>query len=219
MKKNLRFLITGLISVTIVYIAYFVFNSTKYGYDIDLRNYNSYFWFFKDSIKTDVDTNRFVSCIRKTDILSHYIYKNTYDVFIWEFKNLDHLKLSKIAINENINLDNVKFRSGEILNRKDIPEMTVKFGSFLNNSMNINLDKYSKVEKSINSVNYRGFYGSINRMSFSNEKDEHLVLFNYLNGKEPSLLLLYKGHSSFYVILINSEEPFDVSLIKILNLE
>lgn len=218
MSKTLKVIISGVIAIVIGYFAYFIFNSVRYSYSIEMRNYKACLWVFKDSIRKDIDTNRFVGCIRKRDVLYHYIYKNTYDIFIWEFKDLDIAELNKIAINQNANLDNIKFSSGEILNKKDSPEMTVKFGVFFNYTMNVNLDEYSKVEKSFEAVHYKGFYGTINKMSFSNEKGEHLILFDYPSGKEPSLFLLYKGHKSFYIIVINTEKPFDESIINILNL-
>ncbi|MNY41144.1 hypothetical protein D3C86_1759330 [compost metagenome] len=56
-------------------------------------------------------------------------------------------------------------------------------------------------------------------MSLSNEKGEHLILSDFTKGPTPTVFLFYKGHQSFYVIIINSENPFDENIIKILNLE
>lgn len=55
-------------------------------------------------------------------------------------------------------------------------------------------------------------------MSLSDGKGEHQVLLNYTEGKTPTVFLLYKSHQSFYVIMINSEQPFDEKIINILNL-
>jgi len=113
----------------------------------------------------------------------------------------------------------VKFERGEILNLGSDLEIPINFGFVFNNVMNVNLDESSKIERTFEGINYKGFYGSINEMSLSNEKGEHEILLNYTRGQTPTVFLFYKGHQSFYIIMINSKKSFDESIIKILNLK
>jgi hypothetical protein len=91
--------------------------------------------------------------------------------------------------------------------------------------MTINLDGLSKIDGTFAGANYKGFYGSINQMTFSNEKGEPQILFDYSDKPykdsfSPSVFILYKGHQSFYVIIVNSKQPFkDASIINIFNLQ
>jgi len=84
----------------------------------------------------------------------------------------------------------------------------------------INTDQHCNILSHIEKDNYRGFYGQINKLSLSNGiTNKHLILFNYKEWQTPVLLLLYKGHQSFYLILIDSKKPFDEKIINILNLK
>jgi hypothetical protein len=175
-------------------------------------------WIFKDSVKSDIDTNFCYSYLKKRDVYNNFHYKGTYNIIIWEFKDLSIAELKKATINQNVNLDDVKFGSGEILNKKSDLEITIKYGFAFNYTMNVNLDGYSKIERNFEGANYKGFYGSINKISLSDEKGEHQILLDYTKGQTPTVFLLYKGHQSFYLIMINSEKPLDESIINILNL-
>lgn len=208
-----------IISLVTAYFGYFIYCSAKYSYKIDMNNYKPYFWIFKDSAKIDVDTNIFVGCIRKTDLFYHYIYKQNYYIGIWEFKNLNNVDLGKINFYQKTKLDNVNFFTSEILNKNNSPEITVKFGSFFNHGINLNLDEFSTIIREFKTLNYKGFYGRINKMSLSRENGEHLVIFDCKNEIESYLILFYKRHNRFYVISVNSDLAFDENILKILNLE
>ncbi|MDP4206737.1 MAG: hypothetical protein Q8859_12170, partial [Bacteroidota bacterium] len=209
MNKSSRIIISGIIALAICYFADFIFMNIKYGYHIELCNPKPYLWIFKDSARNDIDPNCVTGCIRKKDALYIYYYKKEYNIAIWEFKDLHNAKLKNITIKQNVDLENLKFESGEILNRKCSPEYTIKYGPLFDYGMDINLDKDSKIDKSFETSKYKGFCGSINKMSFSNEKGKHLVLVNYVKGIKSVLFLLYKSKRSLYVIIIQSDKPFD----------
>lgn len=219
MNKFQKIIVYGFISIVVCYFVYFMFKSAKYNYYIDMNNYKPYLWIIKDSVKKDIDTNIFVSFHREKDILTFYNYKHQYYISIWDFKNLNKVALRKISINRNVNLDTVKFNSSETLNAKSNPEYTIRFGPFFKNSINVNIDNLSKIEKTFETSNYKGFYGTINKMSLSDEDGKHQVIIEYNHSKTPFELLFYKGHNGFYLITIDSEKPFDESIIKIFNLK
>jgi hypothetical protein len=218
MNKTQKIIVYSAISLVICYFVYFLMGILIFSHSHDRKTYKQYMWLFKDSVKNDIDTNFSYSYFKKRDIYNNIHYKRINHIIIWEFKDLSSADLNKIAINQNVNLDNIKFWSGEVLNVRGSVEIMVNYG-FAFKNMNLNLDNISKIERHFETVNYKGFYGILNKMSLSNEKGEHQIIFEYAHSRTPTVLLLYKGHKSFYLIMINSEKPFDESIIEILNLK
>lgn len=185
-----------------------------------MDNYEPYMWVFNDSVKKDVDTIFFVGQIRERDILYQYRLKNKYLVSIWELKDLSTIQLDEIPINSNVDLSDVHIMPYELLNKHESPEMTVELGFSLDNTINLNLDNYSKIIKTIDTPKYRGFYGEVSKLSISNEKGKHLIVFDYPEEKQPTVFLFYKTARSFYIIFIKAKEkaPIDENVIQLLNL-
>lgn len=219
MNKTLKIIITGITIILIGYLSYFFYGVIRYSHSIDWQTYKQYMWIFKDSIKTDINPNFCYSYVKKRDVYNNFDYKDTHNIIVWEFKDMFNATLEKSTINQNVDLGNVKFESGEILNMNSDLEFNINYGFVFNSAINVNLDEYSKIQRSFKRANYKGFYGSINRMSFSNEKGEHQILSDFTKGPTPTIFLFYKGHQSFYIIMINSKNLFDENIIKILNLE
>ncbi len=212
------------------YLAYFAYETVRYGHSHDWNTCKQYIWFFKESVKQDIDPpgSLCISWIKKRDVnnVLHYCHNNeTYPVTIWEFKDLANIDLDKITIKRNVNLSDIKFISGEVLHSESSFPVTINYGFAFHNALNINLDSYSKIDGTFAGPNYKGFYGKIHKMSFSDEKGKHQIIFDYTDKPHktsfsPTVFLVYKGHQSFYVIIINSEKPFkDASIINILNLQ
>jgi hypothetical protein len=221
MSKTVKFVISGLISFVFIYLAYNVFIKIKYGYSIELGDCKRNLFFFNDSIKINIDTNHCVSAIRDRDIFNTHIYKDDYLITIWEFKDLSKVDLKRTSINQNVDLFNVRFDSGETLNSGSNPEFNIKFGDLFKNAfkVDVNLDEFSKITKKIETPKYKGFYGTVNLMSFSNETGEHLVLIDYKSGKEPVMVLFYKSDTSFYAIIVESKKILNENIIQIFNLK
>lgn len=218
-NKTTRLIVSGVMAAIILYIGYVLFSFTFFSHHF-VHDYQKHLWVFKDSVRNEIDTFIYNGYEKKEDILYYYLYKRNYQIAVWEFKDLDVVPLRNILINQNVNLDGVKIGMGERLNKKAYPSptITLKFSYDFNYVLNINLDNYSKIIKKIDSSNYKGFYGNINKMSFSNRRGEHVILFDYYCFSEPTFFLVYKANKSFYVIIINSEVPFDEGIISILNL-
>ncbi len=221
MNRVAKFLVIGLVSLVVGYYGYSFFTLVWYGHRDVFNNREDCIDLFQDSVKRDIDTYAFGSYLRERDILYSYVCKDRYFVSIWQLKDLEKTALKDIPLNLNVNLDGVKFNAGEIF-YKDLgyrPRITAKLGFTFNGVLNVNLDERTSILKRIDTSSYKGFFGTVNNMSFTDEKGEHLILFDFLSGKEPTLFLLYKGHGSFYAIFINSDKPFDESIIRILNLQ
>lgn len=215
---NLRVIISGIISLIICYFVYLFFISIQYSHHIEMKNYKRYLWLFNENVKKDIDTIFYVGCIGERDILCKYSYSNL-NVFIWELKDLGLAKLNEIHINQNMNLHSLKFRLKEVLNLKNTPEINIRYGFTFKNSLNVNIDGYSEIKNNFEAINYKGFYGTLNKVTFSDEKGKQLVIFDYPRGKQPTMFIFYKSVDSFYVLIIDSDKPFDENIINIFNLK
>jgi hypothetical protein len=217
MNKKIKFVISGILAFLIVYVGYIFFNFIRNTHHTEMNDYKRYLWIFKDSAKTDIDTFFFDGDVRDRDILYQYFYRNNYYIYIWEFKDLGNTELSDIPLTLDSDLENVRFESAEIFNVKSRPLITVKLGCSFNRTMHVYLNKRSKITKEISSNHYKGFYGTIDKMSFDNEKKEPQILFDFIEEQQV-LLLLYKRHRSFYVIIVYTGSAFDEKIINILDL-
>lgn len=217
--KEIKILLIVIISLIGGYLLYSVFIIVKNRHHVEMHNYKPYLWIFNDSVRNDVDTNIFVGSIRERDVLYQYILKKKYHVSVWEFKDLSEIKLNEIPINSNVDLSKVSIIPYELLNKNESPEITVELGFSFSGLISLSIDEQSKITKFIETPKYRGFYGVVHKLSLSNEKGKHLILFDYPSGNEPTVFLLYKTSSAFYVVFINSKNvPFDEDIIKLLNL-
>jgi hypothetical protein len=236
MDKRLKYLLKAVAVVIIGYIIYFIGDYMIYGHSTDWKKWKEYSYLFDDSIIQDVDTFIASSYITKNDIYTNFHYipndsgrsieekflynpKDTaYNVVFWEFKKLSRVNVDDIDIRVNQNLDNLKLERGEILNSKSDQRISIHFG-FEYERMIVNVDNHSKVNKSIKGKNYKGFIGSINRMSFSNENNEHEIFIDYMPFQKQVLFLIYNSNKRFYVIIIDSDKYFDAGIMSILNLK
>lgn len=184
-----------------------------------------YMWIFKDSVKKDIDTTISFSWIKKRDICNDFIYKGHYLITLWDFKDLYSLDLDDVIINSNVTINDIDISGGkgEILNSKSSPKTVVKFGKTFHTKIKISLDASSTILKNISSNNYKGFYGIVNKMSFTNESDDDYIQFIYPDGKIPTVFLAYKNKSGLYLIIIESNNntnfKFDETILDILDIE
>jgi len=221
MDKTLKVIFYGLLTVIISFLIYFVGGIIIYGHSTSWDRYKEYTFLLKDSVSNNlVEFGGSASEVGYKDICNTFHTKDSIRITIWDFKDLAQMDLKKVKFTQDVDLDNLKFNRCEVLFYKsDIP-VTVEYGFSFDNALVINTDQYCTVLTHIEKTNYRGFYGRINKLSLSNGiTNKHLILFNYRDGSTPALFLLYKGHQSFYLILIDSEKPFDEKIINILNLK
>lgn len=219
---NKKFKIIGAIAITLVlgYFIYFYFRVVRPSHSFNKQMYKQYMWILKSSAKNKLDPFYCYSLVQKQDIYNSFNLKGNYVVIFWEFKNLRNVPLEKIAVNKNIYLGDLKFSSGETLNAKSDLPITIKSTYSFKNLMEIDVGTGSKIEKQIKGPNYKGFYGKIKRMALRNENGGDQVLFNYVQGPTPTVVLVYKGHHSFFLIVINHiDKPLNPDIIKILNLK
>ena len=191
----------------------------------------SYMWIFKDYARKDIDPppipcSSFYS-YKKMDVYNIFGYFNKRPalILLWEFKDLKDFDLDKIEIKQNVDLSDAEPWPAFGFDPDTTRPVSIRYGFKFENRITINLDGDSRIDGTFSGKNYKGFYGNLHTMSFSNDYNRNEIVFNYIdkpNERVPSsvVLVLYKGHGSFYLILFNSSLPFkDASIINILNLE
>jgi hypothetical protein len=218
-NKILKIIGILLITFMVCYFIYFIYVFFITGHMPSRQAYKQYMWIFKDSIKKDLDSNYHFSWVKKRDIYNNFNYRGKFNIMVWEFKDQTN---PEFVLLQNADLYNVRFRSGVVLNDEGALEINIKPVYAFNDTIKIFLDEYSTIESEVKGSNFSGFFGHINNMSLSNEKDEHQIIFDYTGGKTLTLFLVYKRYGSFYLIMINSINPamqFDESILKIMNFE
>ena len=220
MNKTQKRILKGIAIVILLFLAQFTFKFCVWGHSFE-RDFNRFLWIFNESAKAKINTLNYIGNVRKRDAYYTYIYDNNYYISIWEFKDLGEADLKNILIKQNVVFDDIKFFSTEKFNEKleYFPIITSKLGfRFKESKMDVNLDVDSKIYKKFDTINYKGFFGKINLMSFNNYKGKPLIYFQYL-GYKPTLFIMYKANQSFFVILVDSKIDFDENIIKIFNLK
>lgn len=202
-----------------LYILYAIYNYHRYAYSFGDSDFKEYLWLFKDSFINEIDTVGYSESLRQSDVIFYYHYKKEYVINIWEFKDLGGINLRKIAINKNVNLSDINFAFTEIISAKSDQPISVNQAPLMKNSFNVNIDEQSSIDSSFESINYKGFYGTINKMSFSDDKGEHYCVLDFLSDRKKELFLLYKGKHSLFAITIDSRKLDGYNVNSIFNLQ
>ena len=161
-----------------------------------------------DSIVQNINTLTARTYVGNKDIYMSFNYERAFFrtkkdtvffVTFWAFKELDHMKVGR----------------GEVLEPHSRLPVSIRYG-YKYNDITINVYNKSDNIKLINGKNYKGFLGDLNRVSFSNEKEDHDIFIDY-KPKRPILFLVAKIDSALYLITINSEIKFDESILSIID--
>ncbi len=222
MKKTIALIASGIFTLLVIYFAFVIRDISSKSRKTVFHNSQKYMWLFNDSFKTRIDTSRVVGDEADSNFLYSFITKDgLYFFSIWEFTEFSKLDLENILFRKSIDLNHFELKSGSGFNPKAPPRplIYVEYELPFEKSLTVNLNARSYLDHQIESDNYRGFLGRINKMSFSNKRGEHLVLFDYGEAEQLTLFILYKKNNSLYMILVNSKEKFNKTIINILNLE
>jgi hypothetical protein len=219
MNKKITVAVVVVLLASVAFVAYYITIDRRYGYHFSMfRHSIPCSQLFTPLALSGVDPFLVSGRMRKTDQIYTYVYKRAYYVLIWRIDALKNLDLAKVPIDTNVYLDNVELR-GVILDAGDPRETEVRYGPFFKDSLVVDLDEYSKISKTFQTPNYRGFYGDVGKIAFENGKRQILAMENYTQRITPTLFLMYKAHDGFFMIIINSKKPFGLEMLKILNLK
>ena len=206
-----------LLSVIIVYLCLFIYEVVKYGHSFDSEYSKNYLWLFSDSSKKTIDNRFSYSCIGSRDVYSIFHMKNL-TVTVWDFKDLKHFSSTNFRIFKAKNLFQYNITSGEVLDSKsDIP-VSIEFGAELN-KMSAFYDEHSKSIKKFENTNYKGFYGIVNKVSLNDEFGKAKIVISYAKNSANVLLLYYNSSKGSFIIIVDSKEPIDETVLKIFNFE
>lgn len=233
MNLKAKYIFKTLIVAIIGYVIYFISDYILYGHKTNRYIWTHHKYLLNKNIIANVDTFLAVSDITENDELTMFRYvsnkktgrikfefneKDTaYNVVFWEFKKLAEVKVNQVEFRFNQNLDNLKLERGEILNSKSDQRISIHFGFEFEN-IQVNIDNHSKIQKLLSGKNYKGFLGSVNRISLSNEKNEHEIYIDYLPVQKQVIFLIYNSNKRFYIIMIDSDKYFDEKIMNILKL-
>lgn len=188
-------------------------------HSLDITNCERHRIFFAKNIYNQVDP-MCTGAEGKNDLYSHFIIGKEYYIDIWEFTN-SAIKPGDVLFEQGKNLSDVSFWSGQVLDVHTDKETTIGYGFSFDSGMQIVLDQYGKIEKQFETSKYKGFYGTADRISLSDENGVPQLLFDYTRGNEPVLIVVFSKHNNFYVTSINSTKglPFDEQVLEMLNLD
>jgi phosphate/sulfate permease len=224
MNKISKIIVSIIIAVVMGYLAYFYFSVIRKSHSHNRKTFKQYMWIFKDSIRNDIDTNYCFSYVQKQDVYNNFNLNlnMNYNIIIWEFKTLKKISINDVSITKNKEVSNESFDNGEIINAEsNFLPITIKNDYSFKKLVKIEISNDSKIENWINGINYKGFYGKINRIALRNGDDESQIFLDYYHPLTPTLFLVFRGHSGFYLIIINNykSHPIDPNILNILNLK
>lgn len=219
-NNSFKIIAVGAGLFVICVVAYYIYGTVRYSYDVKWGDPQPVIWIFADSVKKDMDLQYTCANIRKTDQSYEWGYHSNqdYSIQVWEIKGLSGVDPHRVPIHTNVFLDKVSLR-GEIFDKGSIREVQVRFGRFFDGKLEIDLDENSKIIRMFEGENYKGFYGTVGRMAFENGDGQILCMEDYKSGNAPMLFVMYKAHNSFYLIFISADKPFDEKMIHILSLK
>jgi len=106
------------------------------------------------------------------------------------------------------------------LNSRSKRAISIRYGPRFRDGMNVNLSPNSQITEYLQGENYKGFIGNLFRISFSNERNQHIIFMNYWG--QDVIVLFYIKDGRFFLIMIHCVDgvlPVDASLLDKLNLE
>ena len=233
-KKKRRNIKLGIIAVVLACLSPYLHTCVKYYPHIEIGKYR-YITLFKDSIRKDIDTTYSgLTGIRENgNLYYHYNYctvhkipfnkkATVYYIDFWELKDLYNTNLNTIIFKKNLSLSKVD--KGLNLTRGDydsLPLIKSRIAyEFTTSKMDVNLDYGTAIYNTIDTTNYKGFFGKVNIMSLTDENGKTQILLKYKYPKK-TLFLLYKTNQSFIIIRVNCnhDEAINENVINFFNLK
>ncbi len=214
-----------LISIVVIYGCLFLHQLYTGHHTVFNTISRNYLFLFKDSAASKLDYPTSYSCVSQQDIYNSYLYNDDkYCVMIWEFNDLRNYSLEDVFLNTHSIIRKSEFSWEETLDSKSFLPISIKY-LYKIDGMILNLGENTKIIKELQGKNYKGFYGLVDKMSICDKRGEPQIYFNFTKNQTPTVLLLYKGHNSFYLIMVNPNNELykdikiDENIIKILKLD
>lgn len=232
-KNQLR-----LISISVI-IGLLYFGVFRSCYRTDFGVTNEYYWLFKDSIRSKIDTIVTLKDSRSTDYRCMYHFVegidpnckanqlsfsyfsdniNYYVIDLWRFNNLQ-TSVDSVLITSDICLDNADILHSITLDSdSELSDIVSRSNDFMTD-VSVEVDNISSLERIYKPNHYKGFYGRVKRVLFRDSKGVPQIIFNFKSKDEPTMMLFFKNSKGTYLLVINSHKPFDSKILDIFNLD
>lgn len=221
-----------LILIVVSVLVFVCFQTISFHTPIFNNNNNRHMFIFNDSVFENINRPS-SSWVSEQDTLTSFVFSenlkekknyyesndtcNNYYVSIWEFNTSKKYELADVFINEHSVLGGSDFQFKEMLNSEGDYPISVKY-LYKIDGLILNLGQNTKIIKELKGLNYKGFYGFVDRMSICDKKGEPQIYFNFKKKIEPAVLIFYKNRGGLFLVTIHSNRRLDENVIKILNL-
>jgi len=221
--------------VVLLYIVYRIGFYFIVGHTTDWHSNEKFTYLIKKESFQHIDTSFIATARGMYDAEEEYHYYTNVDIkqgvdpllllnevniciSIWKFDKFENIQLKDIKFRTKQDLYDIKPERGEVIDSESDMRKVVAYG-YNYKTITVNTDQHSKVRDWFSGQNYKGFIGSFDRISLSNEKGKHDIYYDFVPYSENVLFLVYKSEKGFFLILIDSDLTLDRSVLKILNLE
>ena len=186
MNISKRQLINLIISGILAFGVYFVIirpivATMKYHYTAIFDDYRHYAWILNDTVEFDTLFSG-IGQVRKTDNHYSYLIKDRVFIEIFEYTDLNNIKLNEINFGIQRKFPLFKNIEGTVLNSelgKEAPVISIKDELPFRNTLNVSFNKNAPLTLIRDSLNCRAYFGSLNKMLLSNANNDPLVLFDF----------------------------------------
>jgi hypothetical protein len=218
MYSGLKKLIIIVFGLFVTYIIGSSVFTVVTGYSVHFGNSDEYKFLFKEKYRNSFDTIS-VKDYRKSDYYASCRLKNYY-FGIQEIFDIEKIKLSSIKFHEYVNLNNIDFYPAQILNQSVnvIPTIRTYWNQTYDSVLNVSFNGRTKIDSIVKGENYICYLAHLDKMLFSNGKNEKMMLFDFSEKSKNTLLLFLRKGNRFFIIMVNSSEDFGMEVLDIFDL-
>lgn len=218
----------------LLYVGYRITHYIIFGHTTDWDSKERFTYLFKKETFQHMDTVYIATARGRYDAVESYHYYPNVDIEqgidrlllvnkvyirfnIWKFDKFENIQISNIKFRTKQNLKDIKLNNGEVIDAESDARNVVAYG-YNYKTITVNTDQESKIRDWISAPDYKGFIGSFNRISLSNEEGKHDIFYDFIPYNANVLFLVYKSKKGFFLIVIDSKLSIDRSVLKLLNL-
>lgn len=230
MKKIIKIFVLFIL----LYLAFRITHYIIFGHTTDWHSKERFTYLFKNESFQHMDTIYVATARGRYDAVESYHYYpkvqvkqgsnpllRLNDVYIrfsiWKFDKFEQIQLSEVRLRTKQNLQDIEHRSGEVIDSESDKRKVIAYG-YSYKTITVNTDQDSEIRDWFSGKNYKGFIGSFNRISLSNEKEKHDIYYDFIPFRENVLFMIYKSEKGFFLIVIDSDLDIDRNVLNILNL-
>jgi len=228
MKKVIKIILL----ILLLYIGCRIVHYIIFGHTTDWNSKERFTYLFKKETFQHMDTVYIATARGRYDAVeSYHFYPNVdieqgidrllllNDVYIrfniWKFDKFEDIQISDIKFRTKQNLKDIKLNNGEVIDAESNARNCVAYG-YNYKTITVNTDQNSKIRDWFSAKNYKGFIGSFNRISLSNEEGEHSIFYDFIPYRENVLFMVYKNEKAFFLIVIDSVLPINRNVLKLM---